>query len=275
MQIKLIALDLDGTALQEDHRSVSGRLKQSIAAAAARGIPVAVASGRIASFLPQAVVSIPQIDWAVTSNGAVLYSVKERRAVSGEYIPPEDAAWVLRQIPPGMWVEVWSRGRMYIARDKWRRARQYPLLPLHRAALEQLGAEAEDLFSLLDSGAVDVEKINLPLLPLPGKEKIRKLLSDRRKYSTVNEGRGIEIMKAGVSKAKGLRDVCRYLPGVEMRNILAIGDSENDIEMLRECGLGVAMGNAAGCVKAVSDAVTLSNSENGAALAIEKYALSE
>lgn len=275
MQIKLIALDLDGTALQDDHRSVSGKLKQSIAAAAARGIPVVVASGRISSFLPQAVVSIPQIDWAVTSNGAVLYSVKEKRAVSGKYIPPEDAAWVLRQLPPGMWAEVWSRGKIYIARDKWRRVRQYPLLPLHRAALDELGAEAENLFSLLEGGAADVEKINIPLLTPPEKEKIRKLLSGRRKYSLVNEGRGIEIMKAGVSKAEGLRDVCRHLPGAEMQNILAIGDSENDIEMLRECGLGVAMGNAAGCVKAASDAVTLGNSEDGAALAIEKYALSE
>ena len=275
MQIKLIALDLDGTALQGDHRSVSEKLKQSIVAAAARGIPVAIASGRIFSFLPQAVIAVPQIDWAVTSNGAVLYSVKEKRPVSGAYIPPEDTAWVLRQLPPDMWVEVWSRGRMYVARDKWRRMRQYPLLPLHQAALDKTGAEAEDLFSLLDSGAIDVEKINVPLLASPEKEKIRELLAGRRKYSLVNEGRGIEIMKAGVSKAEGLRDVCRYLPGVEMRNILAIGDSENDIEMLRECGFGVAMGNAAECVKAVSDAVTLSNSQDGAALAIETYALSE
>ncbi len=273
LQIKLIALDLDGTALQDDHRSVSERMKRSISAAAAQGISVAVASGRIYSFLPRTVVSIPEIDWAVTSNGSVLYSVKEEKTASGEYIAPEDAAWVLRQVPPDMWAEVWSRGRIYIARDKWRRSQEYPLLPLHRTALSMVGTETEDLFSLLDSGAADVEKINLPLIPPAMKAGIRKLLSGRGKYSLVNEGHGIEVMGAGISKARGIRNLCRRLPGVRLQNVLAVGDSENDIDMLRECGLGVAMGNAADCVKAAADAVTCSNSEDGAALAIEKYAL--
>ena len=275
MQIKLIALDLDGTVLQDDHRSVSGRVRRTISAAAAKGISVAVASGRIDSFLPQSVISIPEIDWAVTSNGSVLYNVKGKRAVSGEYIAPEDAGWILRQIPPDMWAEIWSRGRIYIARDKWRRLQEYPLPPLHKVALSGIGTETEDLFSLLGSGAADVEKVNLPLIPPPMKEKIRKLLAGRRKYALVNEGHGIEIMRAGISKAQGIRGLCRRIPGVGLQNVLAIGDSENDIDMLRECGFGVAMGNAAECVKAAADAVTCSNSEDGAALAIEKYALSE
>ena len=273
LQIKLIALDLDGTVLQNDHRSVSDRMKAAIAAAADKGIPVVIASGRIDSFLPEEVAAIPQIDWAVTSNGAVLYSMKRKRAVSGAYISPEDAEWILQNIPSGMWAEVWSRGKIHVDAGIWRRSDDYPLLPLHRQALAQIGGEAADLFSFIHDPGTRIEKMNLPLIPVGEREKYRGMLAARGRYSAVNEGAGLEVMKAGVSKARGLRDFCGRVCGVGMENVLAVGDSENDLEMLRECGFGVAMGNASDLVKKAADAVTGTNSEDGAALAIERYAL--
>ena len=65
---------------------------------------------------------------------------------------------------------------------------------------------------------------------------------------------------------------CRIL-GVDPACTMAIGDSGNDITMLKAAGLGVAMGSAAQAVKDAADAVTASNREDGAALAIERYIL--
>lgn len=273
MRIKLIALDLDGTVLQNDHRSVSDRMKAAVAAAAARGISVVIASGRICSFLPEDVAAIPQIDWAVTSNGSVLYSMKRKKAVSGAYISPEDAEWILRNIPRDMWAEVWSRGKIHVDCSKWRRRADYPLFPLHKRALALIGGETEDLLSFVHDPGTRIEKINLPLIPPGEREGYRGVLAARGRYSAVNEGAGLEVMRAGVSKAWGLRDFCRRVCGVGMEEVLAVGDSENDLEMLRECGFSVAMGNASDFVKKAADAVTRSNSEDGAALAIERYAL--
>lgn len=64
----------------------------------------------------------------------------------------------------------------------------------------------------------------------------------------------------------------KYL-GIPKEDIMAIGDSENDIEMLKEAGLGIAMGNALDEVIAVADDVTAPNDEDGVAKAIEKYLL--
>ena len=56
-----------------------------------------------------------------------------------------------------------------------------------------------------------------------------------------------------------------------MNQVLAIGDSENDLEMLEAAGTGVAMGNAASEVKRAADDITAGNDEEGVALAIRKY----
>ena len=76
----------------------------------------------------------------------------------------------------------------------------------------------------------------------------------------------------GINKAKGLKTVCEKLH-ITMDDVMAVGDSLNDISMIKEAGFGVAMGNAQDIVKKAADAVTSSNEENGVAQAIRKYAL--
>ena len=84
--------------------------------------------------------------------------------------------------------------------------------------------------------------------------------------------RSMEITHAEASKGNGAAQLCRLL-GIPMANVLALGDSGNDITMLKQAGLGVAMGNAPDFVKAAADAVTETNEHDGAAIAIERYAL--
>ncbi|WP_373230313.1 Cof-type HAD-IIB family hydrolase [Cohnella sp.] len=82
----------------------------------------------------------------------------------------------------------------------------------------------------------------------------------------------IEINPAGVSKATALMEVCR-MRGYDMSEVVAVGDSLNDIAAIRASGLGVAMGNAQDEVKAMADVVTGSNQENGVAQIIQNYVL--
>ena len=84
----------------------------------------------------------------------------------------------------------------------------------------------------------------------------------------------IEILPLGTSKGRGLRWLLNEL-GVPETAVLAVGDGENDIEMLQMAGIGVAMGNAHANVKAVADAVVASNDEAGVAQAIEQFALTQ
>lgn len=80
----------------------------------------------------------------------------------------------------------------------------------------------------------------------------------------------IEFVPKGITKYKALENLCSIL-GVEKSEVIAIGDAENDIEMIQFAGLGIAMGNADNIVKNIADDITDSNNEDGVAKAIEKY----
>ena len=82
----------------------------------------------------------------------------------------------------------------------------------------------------------------------------------------------IAMMHAGCSKASGVTALAEHF-GIPLERVMALGDNNNDIEMLRAVGWGVAMGHAHDEVKAAARAITASNREDGVALAIERYAL--
>ncbi|AIQ54684.1 Cof-type HAD-IIB family hydrolase [Paenibacillus sp. FSL R7-0331] len=82
----------------------------------------------------------------------------------------------------------------------------------------------------------------------------------------------LEINPLGVNKAYGIGEVCRLL-GIDMSQVVAVGDSLNDLAAIQAAGLGVAMGNAQETVQQEADAVVASNNEDGIAEVIEKYVL--
>ncbi|WP_010094173.1 HAD-IIB family hydrolase, partial [Ornithinibacillus scapharcae] len=82
----------------------------------------------------------------------------------------------------------------------------------------------------------------------------------------------IEINPKGVSKASALNRVCREI-GITMDEVMACGDSLNDMKMIQEAGVGVAMGNAQEAIKKVANHVTDTNDNFGVAKAIEHFVL--
>ena len=80
----------------------------------------------------------------------------------------------------------------------------------------------------------------------------------------------LEINPQGISKESGVRTVCQLL-GIDMSEVVAVGDSLNDLAVIKAAGLGVAMGNAQATLKEYADVVTASNNEDGIALIIRDY----
>jgi hydroxymethylpyrimidine pyrophosphatase-like HAD family hydrolase len=83
---------------------------------------------------------------------------------------------------------------------------------------------------------------------------------------------GFDFVQPGVGKGVALAALAAHL-GLEMSQTLAIGDSLNDLDMLKVAGLSVAMGNATPELKKVSHAIVGSNNEDGVAEAIERFVL--
>lgn len=80
----------------------------------------------------------------------------------------------------------------------------------------------------------------------------------------------VEILPAGASKGDGLRRVLAYL-SIDPGQVMAIGDGENDVEMLQLAGLGIAMGNAMPAARQAADALTGTNDEDGVAQALTHH----
>ena len=84
----------------------------------------------------------------------------------------------------------------------------------------------------------------------------------------------LECVRKGRTKIEGLKDMCASME-IDLKDLMCIGDGENDVGMLEMAGLGVAMGNAKNEVKAHADVVTSTNDEDGVGKAIAKYLFEE
>ena len=80
------------------------------------------------------------------------------------------------------------------------------------------------------------------------------------------------INSVGMGKARGMKILCDFY-NIDIKDVIAIGDEMNDIDMLQEAGLGIAMGNAQEKVKEYADEIADTNENDGAAKVLEKYFL--
>lgn len=100
------------------------------------------------------------------------------------------------------------------------------------------------------------------------KEQSEVLKSFRAKFCTFNGWPWIELGSSKANKGTAMRYVCDYL-GIEIKDTIAFGDGENDVEMLAEAGIGVAMANADSHALQIANAKALSNDEDGVSIFLE------
>lgn len=240
MDIRLIALDMDGTLLDHEQR-IPEENAEWIRRAVQEGIVVVLATGRAIFTVEPYVEQLQLASPIVLSNGSEvrksLCEVWTRHLLSGEQV-----RW-LREIALRMDVWYWSAAVSgSYNRDNWQRTGEneqwlkFGYYTENREKLERILAELEA------AGQFEI---------------------------TNSDPHNLEINPKGVSKASGLREVCSRL-GLTMDQVAAAGDSLNDLAMIREAGFGVAMGNAQDPVKRAADWITDTNVNNGVAKLIRK-----
>lgn len=270
MDIQLIAMDLDGTALQNDRCSFSPRLEQALLEAHRKGVAIVPVTGRQYWMLPPAVQGAPE--WgnlAVLCNGGQV-----RKLITGELLDgliiERSALEQLIQIAErfGIPLEFSNNSCLYLTQESYDKQLPVPRLAFHRdVILARFGKIVERL-----DPSLEIEKVNLLCIPDAVREEVVRLLQGLPISAVWSSADGLEITHPDATKANGLRKVCKML-GVDIKNAMSLGDSGNDLSMLSQAGLGVAMGNAPDFVKAAADVVTDDNDRDGAAVAIERYVL--
>ncbi len=274
MNIKLIALDLDGTTLKNDHLTISVRTKQALEAAISKGILVVPATGRNDALLPRAIMDIPGIRYAITSNGAVTYDIKEQKVLHSDYLDAGIARDVLSRIPRDeILVEIFRKGRLLVERRFIHALQDYPIHFMDMEILIRLFQEVEDLSEFTREHGDGIEKINIPFVPPQWQEPLWERFSQFPSITlTSSVKHNMEINQADTSKGVALKRFCENLH-IPPENVMAFGDNGNDIEMLQYAGLSFAMGNGTQGAKEAAKLVTLASDEDGVAQAIEKYVL--
>ena len=276
MEISLLAMDLDGTALLEDHKTFTPRLYAALSAAARKGVAIVPTTGRQYAMLPPAVHT--GADWedlCVLCNGGEVRRLHTGELLEVHYIEADTAGQIVEiAARMGLSVELSAGGLLYLTRESWDMQREHEdVLCFHlNNILTTRGRTVSALEEVLNQPELALDKVNLPYIPEALRAGVEALLKNAPVSFAWSSPHSVEITHSQATKANGMLTACRIL-GVDPAHTMAIGDSGNDIPMLRAAALGVAMGNATREVKDAADAVTASNMEDGAAIAIERYIL--
>ncbi|OUP39159.1 HAD family hydrolase [Olsenella sp. An188] len=137
---------------------------------------------------------------------------------------------------------------------------------------ELAGRPAEDMRALLRDPRTHVQKINVHFRDEATRERVRALVSDLGLGLVDFETASLEFSPTEANKGTGMLALAELL-GVPREATMAVGDADNDLPMLRDAGLGVAMGNANERVRAAADVVVADNDHGGVAEAIRTYLL--
>ncbi len=261
-KIKLIAIDLDGTLLNSQGR-VSERNAAAIQAARAQGILVVLATGKSRASATAVIAELNLDTPGVFSQGSMIYNA-DGSLLYTRVMERETAVTTLtfaqtHNLPQ---IAYCSNGIVTDQDSIYRHmlASQYhePLPKIMGPLLPRLNELAINKIILC---ATDNETTLAKLLQA-------KLGATGEVTQAVPHF--VEILPANTSKGDGLRRLLAEL-AISPENVLALGDGNNDIEMLQLAGIGIAMGNGSAGVKAVATSITADNNHDGVALAIEQF----
>ncbi|MCY0863418.1 MAG: Cof-type HAD-IIB family hydrolase [Sulfobacillus sp.] len=266
-RIALIALDLDGTSVGPDGQ-LTPRLVAAVEKARAAGVRVILATGRmVQSAAPYWQALSLEPGPLVAYNGGVVAWMPEGEVRFKRTLPDTGARLMVnRALAAELLVQVYIGQELWVSRED-ARVRRY-VEQHHIAAWVRNGEELLDWpeppIKLLLQGEPDVLDGFRHLVQSEAEQHGIRVFKSQRDY--------LEMVPEGVGKGPALK-VAADLLGIPQAQVMAIGDAENDVDMIRWAGLGVAMGQAPESVQSAADWVTLPLTEEGAAVAIERWVL--
>jgi Cof subfamily protein (haloacid dehalogenase superfamily) len=286
--MKLIAIDLDGTLLSQ-HTYITQENVQAIRKAQSQGHIVMICSGRapedIQEILKKYELSCP----LAGSNGTVVQA--EGKLLGSVSMSRDNIMQIAKKLDDvrapyriytnqGIFVpEDWSdrvntdlQGDTIkvdgLSDELFKRITEQP----QQSDLIKYFRDYHELFGRED---MKVQKFFILTLNQQKKSELTTYLSNISGAAATSSGpMNIEVMDQDGNKGNALKIMADYY-GISMEDTVAMGDSFNDIPMLKVAGLSIAMGNAGPAVKQLCKAVTLSNSENGVSYALEQFILNQ
>ncbi len=276
MRIELLALDLDGTALDPEGK-LRPTVRDAIVAAQERGVWVVLATGRRFRTALPAARDLGLCGPVVVNNGVLVKDIDSAATLHQHYLSRDlyvEVVEMLREaVSPMVYVDAFPEPVEIVIEPRER---------AHPFQQEYLRDNVENCRVVTDLVAPPPEEVIL--ISTMGedealrrlREKVHERFGERvRTNSLVNKnyrGHILELLAPASGKWAMLERLAQAR-GIHPQRIAALGDDRNDVEMIRRAGVGIAMGNAIAEAREAADWVTGSNDEDGVVEALERLEL--
>lgn len=274
MSIRLIALDLDDTLLDSQKR-LPERNKKALEACIARGILIVPCTGRIVLGIPEEILGLPGIRYAITVNGGTLTDLKEDKILDERLLSPQTAAEIYQMTEAyQVMCDAYIKGAGYSNRRCYENMDKYRLPPVVQELIRKTRTPVDSVRDYIVSHNCKVDKLNLFFADQEERAKMRSELKERGDVLVSSSfPNNLEINALGASKGEGIRRLAEIL-GLKREETMAFGDGENDLSIIGKVGISVAMENGDEKLKQQADYTAPCNDEAGVAQMIEKLVLS-
>lgn len=273
IKAKLIGMDLDGTLLNTK-KELTEYTKDVLERAVREGIIVLPATGRPFSGVPKELKEFPGIRYAVTANGGRIVEMESGRAIYECPVPYETAGKVLEVFEHyDSLREIYYGGIGYAQEDALKSVGRYIDSPPMAEYIVSTRIPVSDVRMKFETEKRSVDKVQGLFVTVRDRDAaLEELKAVSGIEVTGALDKNIEVNAEGVDKGNALIRLGELL-GVKREEIMAFGDGSNDLKMMKEVGIGVAMENALEAIKEAADYIAASNDEDGVARFIEEYVL--
>ena len=269
IEYKAVAMDLDDTLLTSDLQ-ISEETKQTLLQCQKDGMHVILASGRPIYAIEKYAKELELEKYGgyiVGFNGAAVKDCKAKRMIMQRNLPMEYIKMLYDlSVENGVYIHTYVGDEIITPQNN-----QYTEVEGKLTGMPI--RETEDFVKTVNQEVVKVLMLENPEYLRTVYEKLSHELGDKLSL-TISKPYFLEIMDKGIEKSAALLHICNKL-GIKTEQLIAFGDSYNDLSMLTAAGLGIAMGNAREDVKKQSDYVTDGNNEDGIAKALWRFVYKE
>lgn len=266
----MVAIDMDGTLLNSSNE-ISERNKIVLKELPKRGVDVVISTGRIftSALYYSKILGIKTP--IIACNGAYIKSHEDGRILYENPVDYDDLKEVLDCFEEkNMYYHFYDSDTFYAKELKYNALKYYNWNKKQPKEDKIKIKVIDKIEEILENRELDVYKIVTMDKEEYKLEDVRRQLSINEDIEIVSSWRGsLDIMNKGVSKGNALKELCN-LYSIKPEEVVAIGDNENDLSMLKFAGMGVAMGNGEKMVKDFADIITDTNDNDGVAKIIEK-----
>lgn len=269
---QMVFCDLDGTLL-DGEKQMSDRTRRALQRLAGCGIGFVPSTGRSVVGIPQEVIDLSGARYAITADGATVCQLSHggHTDLRASTIPRDAVVGLLDLVGhSASYIDLFSEGEAYVERGEMRKLDGFGLLPGDVAYIRSVRNEIDTTLVDFVAQGHPVERLTVFFADERMRDAVYGFSQERGDLACYTSQRAnIEVTSAGASKGSALLWLCDRF-GIPAEETIAFGDSLNDVSMLREAGVGVAMVNADEGVRIQADDVTrLGNDESGVAEYLE------